>query len=481
MKALILLLNTSRMSCKRIVKNLVVILMLKSLVSCKKDDGGGYMTLEAEENEALSGGETTVFDSSPNAFGFQASNLDEDNGLLFFTGNSLFNQNWVTAPASTTARDGLGPLFNARSCSGCHFKDGRGRAPTFDGEKATGLLFRLSIPGTDATGANLPEPSYGGQFQDDVIQTVTVEGKIRITYEPITVTYDDGTTVSLQKPAYYFTDLNYGPMAANVQVSPRVANQMIGLGLLDAVPEQTILSYADENDSDGDGISGKPNYVYDVQTQSEKLGRFGWKSNQPNLKQQIAGAFAGDMGITSSLFLDENCPPGVDCNEIPNGGSPEISDENLDKVVLYSATLAVPARRNFDSQTVLEGKQLFERVNCTACHIPVLQTGSYPIAALENQTIRPYTDLLLHDMGADLADNTPDFKATGNEWRTPPLWGIGLFETVNGHTNLLHDGRARNIEEAILWHGGEAQQSKAAFMKLAVTERTKLIDFIKSL
>lgn len=463
-----------------LLKHSLLFVLIATLLSCQNDDEG-YITLTPEEGEAFSGGETTSFDISQNAFGFQAPNLDEENGLFFFTGNSLFNQNWVTAPASTTARDGLGPLFNARSCSGCHFKDGRGRPPQFDGEKATGLLFRLSVPGTNAQGGNLPEPTYGGQFQDDVIAGINVEGGIQITYEPVPITYSDGSTVTLQKPSYAFTNLSYGAMVSNVQVSPRIANQMIGLGLLDAVPEGTVLSYSDEGDSNGDGISGKPNYVYDIESQSMKLGRFGWKSNQPSLKQQVAGAFAGDMGITTSLFPDENCPPGIDCNTVPNGGSPEISDENLDKVALYSATLAVPGRRGHEEQNILEGKQLFEQVNCVACHIPVMQTGSYSIAALENQTIRPYTDLLLHDMGADLADNTPDFDATGREWRTPPLWGIGLIETVNGHTNLLHDGRARNIEEAILWHGGEATDSKNEFMQLSSADRTKLIDFIKSL
>ena len=469
------------MCFKCLVRCLSLLVLAFTFINCQKDADDEYIPLQAEEAEAFSGGETTLFDFSPNAFGFQAPNLDDDNGLLFFTGNSLFNQNWVTAPASTTARDGLGPLFNARSCSGCHFKDGRGRAPEFDGEKSSGLLLRLSIPGTDAYGANLPEPTYGGQFQDDVIQNIAVEGNIKITYEPIQVTYPDGKVVSLQKPDYQFTDLNYGAMASDVMVSPRVANQMIGLGLLDAVPLQTILSYVDESDSNSDGISGKANYVYNYETETIALGRFGWKSNQPTLKQQIAAAFGGDLGITTSLFPNENCPPGINCDTIANGGNPEISDENLDKVTLYSATLAVPGRRDYDEQNVLEGKQLFEQINCTACHIPLMQTGPYPIAALENQTIRPYTDLLLHDMGEGLADDAPDFDATGSEWRTPPLWGIGLIETVNGHTSLLHDGRARNIEEAILWHGGEATVSKEAFMQLTAVDRAKLIDFIESL
>ena len=461
-------------------KRFLLIFLLGIIVfNCEKDDG--YVPLTAELNEELAGGETTVFDVSENAFGFQAANLEGDNALFFFTGNSLFFQNWVTAPASTTARDGLGPFFNARSCSTCHFKDGRGRAPELTGEIDHGLLLRLSIPGTTTTGANNAEPTYGGQLQDQSILDATTEAGFLVNYTDQLVTYPDGNTVALKKPDYVINNLSYGDMASNVQISPRVAQQIIGLGLLEAVPESTLLSYADEFDTDGDGISGKPNYVWDVESQSFKIGRFGWKANQPSIRQQVAGAFSGDLGITSSIFPDENCPTGVNCDDFANGGTPEITDENLGKVTLYSATLAVPARRNHDDQNILEGKALFNSINCVGCHISKLQSGSHDIPALENQTFTPYTDLLLHDMGSGLADNTPDFDATGNEWRTPPLWGIGLLETVNGHTNLLHDGRARNIEEAVLWHEGEASASKEAFMNLTASKREQIIDFIKSL
>ncbi|MCB9426545.1 MAG: c-type cytochrome [Flavobacteriales bacterium] len=451
------------------------------LMNCKKDEQILYVPLSAETGEELSGGEVTSFDISQNAFGFSASNLEGDDALHFFTGNSLFNQNWVTSPASTTARDGLGPMFNARSCSGCHFKDGRGRAPKFDGELNHGLLLRLSIPGTGTNGGGIGDPVYKGQLQDQSIPDVETEGGFRIEYTNVEVKYPDGTEVTLRKPKYHFTNLKYGAISSSIEVSPRVANQMIGLGLLEAVPESIILSFADENDTNSDGISGKANRVWDVASQATVLGRFGWKANQPSLRQQVAGAFLGDMGITSSLFPDENCPDGLDCSTLPNGGSPEISDENLDKVTLYSSTLAVPARRNHDAREVLEGKELFTKINCTACHIAKMQTGSHKISALENQTIRPYTDMLLHDMGDELADNRPDFLANGNEWRTQPLWGIGLIQTVNGHTQLLHDGRARNIEEAILWHGGEARQSKEDFMNLSKEERVQLLTFVNSL
>ena len=449
------------------------------LFSCANTDDE-YVALTPEEREQYSGGETTVFNTSEEAFGFSAPNLTFDEQSDFGIGNSFFRQSWVSAPSSTTARDGLGPFFNAIACASCHFKDGRGRAPIFDGELGHGLLLRLSIPGTNSNGGSLLDPIYGGQLQDNAILGQTVEGTYGITYQSIAETFADGTTVLLQKPFYQINNLGYGSLANNVQISPRVASQMIGLGLLEAISESTILSFVTNNNRDG--ISGKANYVYDVVSNSQKLGRFGWKANQPNVRQQVAGAFLGDMGITTSLFPNEDVPTGVVATTIPNGGTPEISDLNLNRVVLYSSTLAVPARRNYSDQNVLKGKKTFETVGCTNCHIPKIQTGNtHTIAALRNQTIRPFTDLLLHDMGEGLADNTPDFLATGNEWRTPPLWGIGLIKTVNNHTNLLHDGRAKNVEEAILWHGGEGQNAKNKYKQLSAKDRNDLLSFINSL
>lgn len=463
-------------------KKVLVVLVGVLFLSCSNNGEEQYIPLTAEEGEQFSGGETTVFNKSEEAFGFSALNLTFEQDADFAIGNSFFRQNWVTAPASTTARDGVGPFFNAISCSSCHFKDGRGRAPLTDGETGHGLLLRLSIPGIDGNGGNIPDPIYGGQLQDSAVLGQKLEGKISIVYQSITETFADGTTVVLQKPSYKINTLGYGPLASNLQVSPRIANQMIGLGLLEAIPESTLLAFADENDTNKDGISGKLNYVHDVASNSKKIGRFGWKANQPSVRQQVAGAFLGDMGITTSLFPNENAPFGVDLTAIANGGVPEISDLNFDRVVLYSSTLAVPARRNYAEQNVLKGKKTFETIGCASCHIPKIKTGSnHYIAALRNQTIRPYTDLLLHDMGADLADNTPDFKATGTEWRTQPLWGIGLIETVNKHTNLMHDGRAKNVTEAILWHGGEAKSAKDKFKKLTALERSELLEFINSL
>ncbi len=436
-----------------------------------------------EEGEELSGGQATIFDTTPNAFALPVPGLEREQELLFFVGNSFFNQNWVMAPSSTTARDGLGPFFNSRSCAGCHFKDGRGRPPEFYGENPTGFLVRLSIPGTDIHSEPNTEPNYGGQLQDQAIANIPAEGQVEITYTEIPGTFADGEPYSLRQPTYAIKELAYGDMHPEVLTSPRVANQMIGLGLLEAVPEETLLALADPTDTDGDGISGRPNTVWDSFNNRMALGRFGWKANQPHLLQQASGAFLGDIGVTTDLFPTENCTDTqTECQVADHGGQPEIEPDDLLKVVLYSSSLAVPGRRNWDDETVLKGKMLFQQAGCDACHTPKLETGIHPtIPALSHQTIRPYTDLLLHDMGDGLADGRPDFQATGNEWRTPPLWGIGLFETVNGHTYYLHDGRARNIMEAVLWHGGEAGESKNKVLKMSKEERDALIAFLGSM
>jgi CxxC motif-containing protein (DUF1111 family) len=428
-----------------------------------------------------------VVNATPNAFGQPIPGLEREQELLFFVGNSFFNQNWVAAPASTTARDGLGPLFNARSCASCHFKDGRGRPPEFDGESPTGLLIRLGLPGQDIYGGRLPEPMYGFQFQDQAVEGVAKEGDLRISYEELVDAYSDGTSYTLRKPRYHLENLAYGEMSSEVRLSARVANQMIGLGLLEAIKEDDLFALADPTDHNNDGISGRPNWVWDIQNTQMYLGRFGWKAEQPSILQQVAGAFSGDIGITSDIMVHDHCTLlQQECLQAPNGtntqGEAEIPADDFLKVVLYSSSLAVPAQRDFDSPEVLQGETLFAQVDCTACHTESYTTGIHPsIPALSHQTIRPYTDLLLHDMGDELADGLHDFQATGSEWRTPPLWGIGLFSTVNKHTYYLHDGRARNLEEAILWHGGEAQTSKEKYTNLTKQARDALLAFLNSL
>ena len=431
----------------------------------------------------LLGGQASIYDVTPNAFAQPAPGLDRDQELLFFVGNSFFNQNWVSAPASTEARDGLGPLFNARSCAGCHFKDGRGRPPLTDTEAGTGLLLRVSIPVPTEGGNQRPDPAYGGQIQDFSLPGIPPEATLVVDRKDIAGTFADGSGYALEEPAYRLTALGYGEPHPELQVSPRVAPQMIGMGLLEAVPEEQILSRADPDDRDGDGISGKPNRVPDHASGQPALGRFGWKASQPTVLQQTAGAFLADMGITTHLLPEESCTPIQDaCLRALGGGRPEIAEDDLMKVVLYASSLAVPAMRDPEEPEVIRGSRTFDELGCAGCHIRTLATGPHPtIPALSNQRIHPYTDLLLHDMGEPLADGRADFEATGREWRTPPLWGIGLFETVNGHTRYLHDGRARNMSEAILWHGGEAAPARDRYRELSARDRAALLLFLGSL
>lgn len=424
-------------------------------------------------NELLvenSGGEGTTQSSDRNAFGNSARNLSDEQRRRFEVGDSFFTQNWVTAPASTEARDGLGPLLNAQSCSSCHVRDGRGSP---DGP-APGLLMRVG----DAEA----HPHYGGQIQDRSILGVDPEATVRTIYVEVPGTYPDGTTYTLRRPVHTLEDLSYGEIEIDVPLSPRLAPPVFGAGLIEAIPEERVLEWADPEDTDGDGISGRPNYVTDLINGDLALGRFGWKANVPSVPQQVATAFNEDIGITSPLLPDENCTAVQSaCAEAISGGSPEISQDIFDDVVFYNRTLAVPARRNLEDPDVVAGAGLFEEVGCVSCHRPAFVTGDDPIDALVDQEIFPFTDLLLHDMGPDLADDRPDGDATGSEWRTPPLWGLGLNEVVNGNTSLLHDGRARNIEEAVLWHGGEATSARDEFTRLTAVQRTQLIAFLESL
>ena len=427
----------------------------------------------------LSGGETTVFDASSHAFSIPAPNLSDAALAKHLEGDVEFEAVFVTAPA--VVNPGLGPIYNNVSCINCHSRDGRGRPPSAD-EGLVSLLFRLSLPKAEDSIAGKPPtpvPGFGTQLNNRAIVEAHPEGKVKIEYTEQPLTTADGTRVHLRHPNYTVTEA-YQPLPENVEVSPRVAPVVFGLGLLEAIPENAILAYADEADIDGNGISGKPNYVWDVVKQRYALGRFGWKANQPTLLQQVAAAYNDDMGITTSLFSTENSAGQLQLTE--HSVTPEVSDEILEVVTFYVQTLAVPARRDVDDPQVKQGEQLFAEAQCADCHVPTLRTGVLAgVPSVSNQTIHPYTDLLLHDMGPDLADNRPDFHATGSEWRTPPLWGIGLVKRVNGHTNFLHDGRARDLMEAILWHGGEAEVSRQAVEQMSKAERDALIAFLESL
>jgi len=430
-----------------------------------------------------SGGDHTVADNTRDAYARPSPRLEASRLNAFFVGNSFFNSNWVTAPASAEGRDGLGPTFNAASCSACHFKDGRGRPPLTEDEPFEGLLLRLSVPGVGPHGDPLPEPGYGGQFNHRAIGGVPSEGRAIVRYTERADRFADGTPYTLRVPTVVFASLSFGPLDPSTLFSPRVAPAVFGLGLLEALDDDALLARADPDDRDGDGISGRVNRVWDPALGRVVLGRFGWKANQPSLRVQNAAAFVGDLGITTTVFPAQDCPPVQTlCRAAPHGGEPELDDSKLASVTLYTQSLAVPARRDVDNPTVLRGADLFAAARCTACHTPAMRTADvHPVASLRAQTIHPYTDLLLHDMGPGLADHRPDFEATGTEWRTPPLWGLGLLERVNRHTFLLHDGRARDVTEAILWHGGEAASAQAAFVAMPAADRAALVAFLHSL
>jgi len=467
---------------RRYVVALVVFVAIAAACSGGGDDASGPTSTDVPVtlvDRQLSGGTGTVFNDSSDAFAQGIPTLTRIERRAFAVGNSFFNENWVTAPASTDGRDGLGPLLNAQSCSSCHFKDGRGEPPVDADDPTRGLLLRLSIPGPD--GDPIPLGNYGNQLQDRSNLDVPAEGTIVITTTEIPGAFADGTPFSLLSPTYSIADLAYGPVPDDIMISPRVAPAVFGSGLLEAISADTILDASDPGDSDGDGISGRPNMLPTADG-GTVLGRFGWKANAPTVEAQTADAFLGDVGITSSLHPDQNCTEAqAECLAAVTGGDPELDDNKLQRVTFYTRTLAVPARRDVGDPITDEGEALVTQLGCASCHTPTVETGESEIEALADQTIHPYTDLLLHDMGDGLADDRPDFDASGTEWKTPPLWGIGMVETVNGHTRFLHDGRARNLTEAILWHGGEGVAAQAAFVALPVDQRDALIAFLESL
>lgn len=450
-----------------------------------------------ETNPAGKG--TTTFSANQDSFSHFLSNLSFEQEEQFKLGNALFRKIWVSSPSSTQASDGLGPLFNARGCQSCHIKDGRGHPP-FPGESESASMFlRLSVPPAahdervaldGVIAGEVGDPIYGTQLQSFAVPGLPAEGRMVIDYADEPVTLDDGTVVVLRAPTYSIADLAYGPLSEEIMLSPRVASPMIGLGLVEQIPAEDILLRADPEDADGDGISGRPNWTIAPETNAVMLGRFGWKAGMATIRSQSAAAFAGDIGLSTPLV---NLPYG-DCTQnqpqclaLPNGeqerlGVSEAPDPVLDLVTFYSQTLGVPQRRSVDDPTVLAGKQGFYEAGCISCHTPKYVTSkAAENPALRFQLIWPYSDFLLHDMGPGLADHRPEGQADGYEWRTPPLWGIGLTQTVSGHTFFLHDGRARTLTEAILWHGGEAQAARDAFAAMSAETRSNVLAFLESL
>ncbi|MCD6252692.1 MAG: thiol oxidoreductase [Psychrobacter sp.] len=464
-----------------------------------------------DPQEIKQGGDTGISISSAESYSKPSSNLTASRKGSFFIGNAFFRQPWVIAPASTDSRDGLGALFNVAACQSCHVKDGRGHAPMNIDDDADSLLIRLAMPATtdeqrqqlqNSLIEKVAHPMYGGQLQDRGIQGVPAEARIAVQWTDKTVTFTDGHVETLRAPTFNLTKPGYGPFDDELMVSPRVALPMIGLGLLEQIPDEDIKKQAIDNDNNSD-ISGKFNWVMDPQTGKHALGRFGWKAGQTKLLTQNQSAFNEDMGLTSNIRPHESCMPTqtacvkatTGADEQGDGRPPiEVNDEVAKFVEFYTRNLAVPHRRNADDKLVLAGKKRFYDMGCQSCHTPRYQLPKTDDDHLEQhgQVIYPYTDLLLHDMGDDLADRTiagklppkdaqVEFLANSYEWRTPALWGIGLAQTVDPQATFLHDGRARTLMEAVLWHGGEAQEQQKKVLNLDKQGRAELNAFLKSL
>lgn len=434
-----------------------------------------------ELDERMSGGDdATVFDEGAGAFGHALATLSSRDNNVHAIGDKFFGAPFVSAPAPFFA--GLGPVYNSRSCISCHIGDGRGNAPANNGDVLQGMLFKLGVNGIDDHGAPLGVDGYGGQLQDKAIAGARPEGAVNVTYTYSGITLSDGTTVPLRKPAFQLTNL-YRPMTGIVTLSPRVANPVVGVGLLEAIEEESILRHADPDDADGDGISGKVNRVYNYVTrQPGMIGRFGLKAGSPDAKTQVAKALNQDMGLTTSIFKNKSALGQEQMSAAVLQLPYDIHDTVLQALTFYVQTLAVPARRNVADPVIRAGQAIFKNIGCISCHVDKHITRTdVAFRSISGQVIRPYTDLLLHDMGPELADGYAEFSATGNEWKTPALWGLGLTLKVSGHTNLLHDGRARNITEAIVWHGGEAEKARQQFVNLSRSDREALLKFLNSL
>ena len=440
----------------------------------------------------LPGGETSNQVENKNSFSLSSRNLEEHMRINFLVGNALFERMWEDSSISKNiAKDGLGPFFSARSCESCHINDGRGHIPLTNKEDKISVVIQISqnIEQPNDYIKNIEDDTYGGQISEFAVKDVLKEADIIIDYKYSLEMYEDGRVVELRRPIIKIDNLNYGEFNESTTFSARIAQPMIGLGLIEHISDQSLLMNEDIDDTNKDGVSGKANKVWDIQKEKLAIGRFGWKAAQPSVYQQTADAFYHDMGLSNKLYSNPfNCTSKqVECAKAISGNSEEyddleVSNDQLDLVTFYSSQLGVPARRSINAENVKKGKEIFFALNCNSCHVESFTTGDTGSHAnLNNQMIYPYSDFLLHDMGESLSDGVSEFLAQGSEWRTPPLWGIGLTSIVSDEYGYLHDGRARTIEEAILWHGGEANEIIQNYKKLKKNEVNQLLSFINSL
>ena len=450
--------------------------------------------LKSDESNFFSGGETTNITNNKNSFSLVAKNLPQHLIVDFLVGDALFERIWEDSRfTSNIAKDGLGPLFGSQSCEGCHINDGRGHLPEkiYQDTDSISIVVHLGKNKGDLNKKfkNVADNHYGSQISEFSVKGILKEADINFKYDYSVGVFSNGMIYELRKPKIFLSNFNYGDLDKDTEFSARVAQPLIGLGLVESISAEDILKNEDEFDLNNDGISGKANKVWDDVNQKVELGRFGWKASQPSIYQQVADALFNDMGLSNPLYKDPsncsesqiNCLNIIDGNSIEHDGL-EVSNQQLELITFYSQQLGVPARRNIDNEDVIAGKKIFFELSCNSCHKEKFKTGSHSDHKnLKHQTIYPYSDFLLHDMGEGLGDNLPEYLANGNEWRTTPLWGLGLTETVSGRKTYLHDGRARNLVEAILWHGGEAKSSKEKLLELNKIQLNQLVMFLNSL
>jgi len=440
---------------KPIQKAIAALIIAGAFAGCNREESRSPDTI----TWTPPGGNATVAYDVEEPFMKISDSIDENEISSISQGRELFIARWQPAPGSRATLDGLGPLFNADACTACHVADGRIVPYNDDGTLDASFLFRI---GNDS-GATHPE--YGGQLQTRATTGLS-EGSVTWVQNDA-----DGTIRFIATP-----DL----ASEGYAIGPRIAPHLLGMGLLDLVAEATILEYADPDDVNGDGISGRPHWV--TEEGERRIGRFGWKAINSTLRTQNAGAMHQDMGLTTPVNSSENCTEQQEiCTTAGSSGSPEVSETSLMAVVHFMTALGVPERRIEDQAAFDEGARLFESIGCAACHRPTMVTGtSGKFASLSNQTIYPYTDLLLHDMGEGLSDGVVENNATASEWRTPPLWGIGIVEQKEG-ARFLHDGRATTIKEAVQHHGGEAAAARNRFLQLDTVQTERLMQFLRGI
>ena len=486
----------------QILVALCMALGVTSLPACSASKSAAVAPVPAEKSAPYPAyasvrnlADTATADDSASSLSFNVPipTLTDDEGEHHLKGDTAFSRKF-------NVEGGLGPAFNANACIACHTLDGRGALPAIPvGETkvrlGTGesILLRISYEterGSEIVPGFTEQLFHRGVYELRPDSPGTGQADIDMTYATANFTYPDGSVAELRTPKFILSnayDAVGGKKSAlehpDLRISPRIGPPMIGLGLLEAIEEKDILALADPDDKDGDGISGRANMI------DGKVGRFGWKANNVSVRTQVAAAFSNDMGIRSSIFPKESIwnTPLLDAliARLADLWKPldvELPDATLDALEFYTSTVAVPPRRDIGNTVVMNGARQFETIGCTSCHTPHFKTAESHISpALSHLDIYPFSDGLLHDMGDELADGRRDHGADGREWKTRPLWGIGLTKTVNSKAGFLHDGRARSLEEAVLFHGGEANGSRQRFASLPLKERLEVIAFLRSL